>query len=600
VTATLTTVPVAKIKPKKGFNPRTEFEGEQMAELIESVRRHGIITPLTLAPDGDGRFTIIAGERRYHAAKAAKLREVPAQVREADGDVLVLAVAENVIRVDLNPIEEARAYGRLGDEHGDAANIARLVGRSERLVAERLDLLRLPEGAQALIAARRLPLACAPTLVRIAEAEPLLAELAAAWLAERPHEATFFPAEPGEVVDDVLRAEWTDEEGAPLQPVAYSVSPFGSGPLLPASSDDEDEVAAVLAKLGGHSARVGDALAGLPEIVAASEYDWSARHAEARRWRKCFALGEEDADAARAFGCLLELPGRHGRTHAYVTDREWLEDRLVQKIAAYSAAEAERGQRQREARGASSTEDDPGKEARRRERERQYEARVAARARNLDLGVALARWQPKLDADAVKLLGSLVLLHYGKAAAWAHRLCIAQPTTTNKQGKTTVRYPRGAEAERQLHGDATAALARAKTPEAALAVVLRLLVAQRLADTDGLPNADRQGIYEPRELAGSKVLGKLASAVTPPSVKRHLAELEAERERREQAWRDEQAARLQAQRDKLAGGESVECACCLGPIEVLIDAVDAHGSLVHAGECAERWGSAIDSRDEAQ
>ena len=79
---------------------------------------------------------------------------------------------------------------------------------------------------------------------------------------------------------------------------------------------------------------------------------------------------------------------------------------------------------------------------------------------------------------------------------------------------------------------------RARTPEAALAVVLRLLVAQRLADTDGLPNADRQGVYEPQELAASKVLDKLARRVAPPSVKRHLAEQEAERERREQAWRE--------------------------------------------------------------
>src|SRR5215217_1932420 len=110
MTSTLTTVPLAKIKPREGFNPRSEFADEQMAELVESVKQHGIITPLTLAPEADGRFTIIAGERRYRAAKQAKLKEVPAQVR--DGDALTLAVAENVIRADLNPVEEARAYER--------------------------------------------------------------------------------------------------------------------------------------------------------------------------------------------------------------------------------------------------------------------------------------------------------------------------------------------------------------------------------------------------------------------------------------------------------------------------------------------------------
>src|SRR5579864_2980472 len=112
-------VPLAQIKPSEGFNPRSDFDEEQMAELVASVKRHGIITPLTLTPDGDGGFTIVAGERRYRAAKAA-------QVREADGDALSLAIAENVIRADLNPLEEARAYRRLVDEQGDAGKVAKL------------------------------------------------------------------------------------------------------------------------------------------------------------------------------------------------------------------------------------------------------------------------------------------------------------------------------------------------------------------------------------------------------------------------------------------------------------------------------------------
>ncbi|MGH3019339.1 MAG: hypothetical protein ACRDNR_04150, partial [Gaiellaceae bacterium] len=101
-------------------------------------------------------------------------------------------------------------------------------------------------------------------------------------------------------------------------------------------------------------------------------------------------------------------------------------------------------------------------------------------------------------------------------------------------------------------------------------------------------------IYEPQELAHSQTLDRLARRVAPPSVRQHVAEQDEQREQRERAWRDEQAARVQADRDKLAAGEPVDCACCGGPIEAVLDAVDAHGSLVHAGECAERWGSAID------
>jgi hypothetical protein len=162
----------------------------------------------------------------------------------------------------------------------------------------------------------------------------------------------------------------------------------------------------------------------------------------------------------------------------------------------------------------------------------------------------------------------------------------------------TVRYPRGAQAEKELHREATERLMRARTPEDALAVVLRLLLAQRLVDTDGLPGADRQGVYEPQELAGSKVLAKLTKRVAPPSVKQHLAEREAERERREQAWRDQQAAKLAEQWDKLAAGEAVRCACCFEPITSPDEAAEKHDSLVHRGDCEQQWGSAYNGSDD--
>jgi ParB/RepB/Spo0J family partition protein len=450
-TATVQMVSLAKIKPREGFNPRSEFADEQMAELVESIRQHGIISPLTLAPDGDG-FVIVAGERRYRAAKQAKLSEVPAQVRDGDGDALTLAIAENVIRADLTPVEEAEAYRRLVEEHSSAARVAKLVGRSEKLIRDRLDLLRLPDEARALVAARKVPLACAPMLIRIAEAERLLADLTAVWLAERPADSADFPADPGRVVDDVLEAEWQGDDGQPLAPVAYSVGGYYC-PLLPGGRNREEQLPRILAKLGAHAGPVESAYAELPAIHHnEEEYDWHARQAEERRDCECFALGDEDADAARAYGCLLELPDPDGGgDHRYVTDPEWLAARLVDKIKARATAETERKQREREERKPTAATDDAEKEARRQERERGYEARVAARARNLDLGAALAKWQPKVDTDAVKLLGSLVLIHYGKAAAWAQRLCVEQPTTTNKQGKVTVRYPRGAQAEKQLH-----------------------------------------------------------------------------------------------------------------------------------------------------
>src|SRR5829696_8876371 len=270
MTATLSMVPVAQIRPSKA-NPRKTFDDERMAELIESVKQHGIITPLTLSTDGQGRYAIIAGERRYRAAKAAKLREVHAQVREVEGDALTLAVAENVIRANLSPLEEARAYRQLVDDDGDAAKVAKLVGKSERLVSERIDLLRLPDETQELLAARTLPLACAPALIEIAAREPLLADLTAAWLAERPHAAAGFPSDPGEVVDDVLAAEWLDDQGKQLHAVAYSVGGY-YGPITPRGGARAAEVPTVLEKLGTHAAGVEAAFRELPEISHAAEY----------------------------------------------------------------------------------------------------------------------------------------------------------------------------------------------------------------------------------------------------------------------------------------------------------------------------------------
>ena len=370
------------------------------------------------------------------------------------------------------------------------------------------------------MASRKVPLACAPVLVGIAEREPLLADLTAVWLSERPQDAAGFPADPGEVVDDVLAAEWRDDDGQPLHPVAYSVGGY-HGPIVPRPDCRDDKLPAVLTKLGDHGEPVATAFGELPKIAHESDYDWSARQAEEHRQRDCFALTDEDADAARAFGCLLELPGPDGHREPPLRHRP--------RVAGGSARAEDRGARRGRGRAQAARARRRAGPPRRRTNPRRRPAvrsdsastrrASSARARNLDLGAALAKWQPKLDTDAVKLLGSLVLLHHGKAAAWAHRLCTEQPTSTNKQGTVSVRYPRGAEAEKQLHGEALEALKRARTPEAALAVVLRLLVAQRLVDTAGLPNADRQGIYEPQELSGSKVLDKLARRVAPSSVK---------------------------------------------------------------------------------
>jgi hypothetical protein len=106
-------------------------------------------------------------------------------------------------------------------------------------------------------------------------------------------------------------------------------------------------------------------------------------------------------------------------------------------------------------------------------------------------------------------------------------------------------------------------------------------------------------VYEPQELSGSKVLDKLARRVAPQSVKQRLAAVEVEREQAEKAWRAEQATRIEEQRAKLAAGEAVRCECCLRMIDSADAAAEKEGTLVHAGDCAQQWGSADDEHGES-
>lgn len=126
------------------LQPRKEFAPEALQELVESIRQHGIIQPLIVRMV-EGRHELIAGERRWRAAEAAALTEVPVIVREAsDLDVLELALIENLQRADLNPIEEAAAYVRLANEFGmRQEDIAQKVGRSRASVANSMRLLDL-------------------------------------------------------------------------------------------------------------------------------------------------------------------------------------------------------------------------------------------------------------------------------------------------------------------------------------------------------------------------------------------------------------------------------------------------------------------------
>ncbi len=141
----LVSVPVARIVPNAD-QPRKRFDDASIAELAESIKRHGIIQPLVVEQDGTGGYRIIAGERRWRAATLAGLSEVPTIVKEFGREKrLEVALVENVQREDLNPIDEAEAYRQLMEATGLTQDqVAERVGKSRPAVANALRLLGLP------------------------------------------------------------------------------------------------------------------------------------------------------------------------------------------------------------------------------------------------------------------------------------------------------------------------------------------------------------------------------------------------------------------------------------------------------------------------
>ncbi len=148
------------------LQPRKAFRSEQLQELVESIREHGIIQPL-IVRKAEGKWELIAGERRWRAANQLGLKEAPVIVRQAsDRDVLELALIENLQREDLNPIEEAHAYRRLAEEFSlRQEDIAQRVGKSRSVVANSLRLLDLHSQVQGYLAQGRLSVGHAKVLL---------------------------------------------------------------------------------------------------------------------------------------------------------------------------------------------------------------------------------------------------------------------------------------------------------------------------------------------------------------------------------------------------------------------------------------------------
>ncbi len=169
-------VRISEIEPNRD-QPRKEFDPAALSELAESIAQHGVLQPILLRPMGSGGYRIVAGERRWRAARMAGLSEVPAVVREmSDGEEMLFALIENLQREDLSPLEEARGYQQLIEAQGfTQEKAAEAVGKSRPAVANALRLLNLPEEIQQMVERGELSAGHARTLLSFKNQEDMLA-----------------------------------------------------------------------------------------------------------------------------------------------------------------------------------------------------------------------------------------------------------------------------------------------------------------------------------------------------------------------------------------------------------------------------------------
>jgi ParB family chromosome partitioning protein len=194
-------VAVDAIRPNP-YQPRRAIDAAELEELVASVRVHGLIQPLIVTRDGDG-YCLVAGERRWRAAQAAGLTEVPAIVREVGPrDMLALAIIENVQRTDLGPIEAAQAFRQLMDEFKlTQAEVAELVGKSRAAIANTVRLLNLSAPVRQLVAAGKLSEGHARALLGLEDPDVQLAvarrAIAGDWTVRRAEVEVRERAQPG-------------------------------------------------------------------------------------------------------------------------------------------------------------------------------------------------------------------------------------------------------------------------------------------------------------------------------------------------------------------------------------------------------------------
>jgi len=168
------TLRITEIEPNKD-QPRRDFDDAALAELADSIKQHGVLQPLLVRPLTNGRYQIVAGERRWRASRMAGLAELPVVIKEmTDNEAMELALIENLQRQDLNPVEEALGYKVLMEQYNmTQEQVANSVGKSRPVVANALRLLNLPDGIVANVRSGKISVGHAKAMLAIEDKEML-------------------------------------------------------------------------------------------------------------------------------------------------------------------------------------------------------------------------------------------------------------------------------------------------------------------------------------------------------------------------------------------------------------------------------------------
>lgn len=425
-------VALSRIAPGEGFNPRRNRDPERFAQLVASVKADGVLQPLLVTPHDDGEgegFRLVAGEGRWLAAGEAGQTEVPVYVVEVDARTggLELALAENLARQDLDPVQEAHAYERLRAAGLTKKGIAERLGIAQRRVTERLELLKLPVALHPRVASGQIPPAAIKPLVALERIHPGLAVCAVARIDAPAVHAWEEPLTWTDLVSDPIGVLLTHVEGdeAQLPPGVYDlaeaapVSRFALGE--PARGELEELCQLIQVPVDEFQVRFGrEALERALALKAA--------HPAKGGWAHLL-VGQDVAD---------ELAGDY--IHACLENQRKLAEQTPQVSASRGSVSAdEAGEVDRE------PSEEELREARRAERAQAERERQQAHAFNAELGSAIFKHLGRLKVDlavlkvltAVELAGDLD----GVAARGARYAFPGWTSeTTQRNGKLKVEY----------------------------------------------------------------------------------------------------------------------------------------------------------------